>query len=167
VEPSDDPRRMLARRLRTLRLEEWPGVTVTTTKITKNQIQVTISKKGQQFFSKLFVPGGEQLKRSANAQYNLPIPLGSPRNYIGTAAMGHGSGAYSREGVAASINGYCTDKVQGDQKASRYFPITTDTSSAWTEVKRCVGPSSSRRFTAPQSRRPTSITKGRSRSTRS
>jgi hypothetical protein len=111
------------------------GVTVATKKISKNQIQVTISKGGSQFFSKLFVPGGERLTRAASAQYNLPIPLGSPRNYIGTAFMGHGSNAYAREGVAASINGYCTDKVQGDQKASRYFNLTTDTTT------RCSGTS--------------------------
>jgi Flp pilus assembly protein TadG len=106
------------------------GVTVATAKITKNQIQVTISRNGQQFFSKLFLPNGEKLTRTASAQFNLPIPLGSPRNFIGTAAMGTGSGAYAREGVAASINGYCTDKVQGDQKASKYFTLSTNTSAA-------------------------------------
>ncbi len=99
------------------------GVTVTTQKINQARIKVTICADGQQFFSQL-VFRGERLCRSATAEYVLPVPLGSPRNYIGTGGLGRSTDAtsvYAPERLWMAVSGYCTDRVQGDQVASRYF----------------------------------------------
>ena len=58
--------------------------------------------------------------RAAMAEYVLPVPLGSPRNYLGTGNLGKDTATFDPEYLWASVNGYCTGKEQGDQKASFY-----------------------------------------------
>lgn len=57
------------------------GVTGTVTSPTK--YQVTIQANGQRFFSSTFDPSAMNLSRSATAEFNKPIPLGSPTNKMG------------------------------------------------------------------------------------
>lgn len=97
------------------------GVSVDVQKMAANQVKVTIRQDGAQYFSKIVLPSGERLTRRSTAEYVLPVPLGSPRNYIGTGSLGTGSGAYERESLWAAVSGLCTDKVQGDRKASQRF----------------------------------------------
>jgi Flp pilus assembly protein TadG len=98
------------------------GVTVTTQKLSQSQIRVTIGGPANQYFSSL-VYKGQRLNRAATAEYVLPVPLGSPRNAIGTGGLGTGASgtAYEPERLWMAISGYCTDRVQGDLIASRYF----------------------------------------------
>jgi hypothetical protein len=95
------------------------GVTVNVQRLAANQIRVTIRQDGAQFFSKIVVPEGERLTRKSTAEYVLPVPLGSPRNYIGTGSLGNGTGAYAKESLWAAVSGLCTDKIQGDRKAAQ------------------------------------------------
>jgi hypothetical protein len=95
------------------------GVSVDVVRLAANQIRVTIRADGEQYFSKIVLPTGERLTRKSTAEYVLPVPLGSPRNYIGTGSLGNGTGAYEQENLWAAISGLCTDKVQGDRKAAQ------------------------------------------------
>ncbi len=98
------------------------GVSVDVEKTSANRIRVTIGQDGEQYFSRLFVPDGQRLSRTASAEYVLPVPLGSPRNYIGTGGLGTGAvnTPYEPERLWAAVSGYCTDKTQGDRIAARY-----------------------------------------------
>ena len=95
------------------------GVSVGVEKLAANQIKVTIRQDGEQYFSKIVLPDGERLTRRSTAEYVLPVPLGSPRNYIGTGSLGTGTGAYERESLWAAVSGLCTDKIQGDRRAAQ------------------------------------------------
>lgn len=96
------------------------GITVDTQKVAANRIRVTISANGAQYFSKPFIDG-QRLTRSAVAEYVLPVPLGSPRNYIGTGGLGKNASntnPYAKENLWAAVSGRCTDKLQGDRIAA-------------------------------------------------
>ncbi len=48
------------------------------------RLRVTVTDpNATRFFSQVFGGGNQRLTRSAEAEYNLPIPLGSPLNYFG------------------------------------------------------------------------------------
>jgi len=68
------------------------------------------------YFSKLFL-SSMVITREAFARYVLPVPMGSPHNYIGTANMVSGN----PEGFWAAVNGWCAPKEQGDPFATRYM----------------------------------------------
>jgi hypothetical protein len=97
------------------------GVSVSITKVSGNRVQATITAPRQRYFSSIIYPAST-LTRRATAEYNLPVPLGSPRNYLGTGWLTNGptNTAYERENIWLAISGYCTDKQQGDRKAARY-----------------------------------------------
>lgn len=99
-----------------------PDMTVSVDKVGQAQVRVTITEDADQYFSQI-VLDDQDLARSGTAEYVLPVPMGSPRNFLGTGRMGYSassSSVYAPEGLTLSINGYCTDKNQGDQKASRF-----------------------------------------------
>ncbi|MBX3286582.1 MAG: hypothetical protein KF703_14635 [Actinobacteria bacterium] len=93
------------------------GVIVTVEQVADRRLRVTITDPsvGSAFYSKL---GGRNIsiKRRATAEYVLPVPLGSPRNFFGTGTLDSG---YD-ENLWLSINTWCTDKVDGDRYQSRY-----------------------------------------------
>lgn len=97
------------------------GVTVTVTRVSSNQIRVVISKAADQYFSKLFL-NGQTITRSAISEFNEPVPMGSPRNYLGTGSILTGTVGTPTEPERkwAAISGYCVDKQQGDRIAARY-----------------------------------------------
>src|SRR5690606_26444945 len=67
--------------------------------------------------------GGQDisLTRTSFAEYVLPVPLGSPRNFIGTGLLQERAGTgIANEELFMSINPYCTDKVNGDRHQSGY-----------------------------------------------
>ena len=99
------------------------GVTVGVEKLNGNQVKVTIRQSGAQYFSKIAMPAGQNLRRTSTAEFVLPVPMGSPRNYLGTGGLGTGAvnTAYEKERLWAAVSGYCTDRYQGDRIASRYF----------------------------------------------
>ena len=104
------------------------GVSVDVVKLATNQVKVTIKQDGAQYFSKIIFPQGERLSRKSTAEFVLPVPLGSPRNYLGTGGLGTGAvdTPYEKERLWAAVSGYCTDRYQGDQIASRYYDSDTE-----------------------------------------
>ncbi|MCX7619456.1 MAG: pilus assembly protein TadG-related protein [Acidimicrobiales bacterium] len=95
------------------------GVSVSIDRISGNRVQATITAPRQRYFSSLFYPASTLTRRSV-AEYVLPVPLGSPRNFIGTGDFGLGSAntPYEMENLWMAISGRCTDKQQGDRKAA-------------------------------------------------
>jgi hypothetical protein len=97
-----------------------PDVVVVVTPLVGQRLQVRIDDSAALFFSSV-VLGDFDIARQAVAEYILPPPLGSPRNFIGTGVVGNASmPPDGEENLMLSINGYCTDRVQGDRIASRY-----------------------------------------------
>lgn len=95
------------------------NITVTVAPIAgvKNQLRVTVTDtKAEQYFSNV-VMARPTITRAALAEYVLPVPLGSPRNFFGTGTLASGF----NENLWLSVNSWCTDKVDGDRYQSRYF----------------------------------------------
>jgi len=81
------------------------------------QLRVTIrDTKAKQFFSRL-VTGGQSIGRSSLAEYVLPVPLGSPKNIIGSGDL---LSRTDRENFWAAVSGYCSGHESGDKKLSKY-----------------------------------------------
>jgi Flp pilus assembly protein TadG len=61
------------------------GIVITIAQGSKTTaLRVTVTDTNvKRWFSQVFVAGNESLSRSAEAEYNLPLPLGSPLNYFG------------------------------------------------------------------------------------
>jgi Flp pilus assembly protein TadG len=99
------------------------GVTVTAAPVAGNRrrLKVTITNPHVRTYFGQVVKREISITRSATAEYVVPVPLGSPRNYLGTGTLGKTSGSFTPEYLWASINGYCTGKEQGDQRASFYM----------------------------------------------
>jgi hypothetical protein len=87
----------------------------------RRRLQVTITDPRVRTYFGVLVRDQISVARSATAEYVLPVPLGSPRNYLGTGGMVKSQGNFAPEYLYASINGYCTSKENGDQRASFYF----------------------------------------------
>lgn len=94
------------------------SVTVTTSSASSRRIKVTITdtQVGSFFYQNL---GGSKipLTRTAWAEYVLPVPMGSPRNFFGTGTLlRNGRVAnFESEELYQSVNTYCSDKVNGDR----------------------------------------------------
>ncbi|MGI9602799.1 MAG: pilus assembly protein TadG-related protein, partial [Acidimicrobiales bacterium] len=56
------------------------------------------------------------ISRQAIAEYVLPVPLGSPRNHLGTGDLL----SSNEEGFWLAINGFCAPMEQGDHRAARF-----------------------------------------------
>jgi len=82
--------------------------------------------KAPQAFSRL-VQGDQSIRRSATAEYILPVPLGSPKNTFGTGDLLTGA---NRENFWAAVNGYCAGHESGDLKLARNESYTTATGSS-------------------------------------
>lgn len=82
--------------------------------------------KAPQTFSGVF-QGGQSVRRSATAEYILPVPLGSPKNTFGTGDQLTGA---DRENFWAAVNGYCAGHESGDLKLARNESYTTSTGSS-------------------------------------
>ena len=95
-------------------------VTVNPSTVVARRLKVTItdSSVGSFFYRNL---GGSDidLTRTAFAEYVLPVPMGSPRNFFGTGrlleANPPGGGGFTSEELWQSVNTYCSDKVNGDR----------------------------------------------------
>jgi hypothetical protein len=71
------------------------GVTVTPVQDVTNdrQLDVTVSAPVQTFFMRLFGISSIQATESSKAQFELPIPMGSPQNYYGVYQLTRAIGA--------------------------------------------------------------------------
>lgn len=74
-----------------------------------------------------FATGDQSISRQATAEYLLPVPLGSPKNTIGTGDLLTGA---ERENFWSAVNGYCAGHESGDQKLARYESYSTSTATA-------------------------------------
>ena len=109
-----------------------PDISVNVTKVGQAQVEVEIVKDGQQFFSQLVIDE-PNIHRRAVGEFVLPVPLGSPRNFLGTGRLAYAASdtnIYYPEGLTLSINGRCTAKRQGDRRAAQW--VTSESCSGAT-----------------------------------
>ncbi len=92
------------------------NATVTVEQAAGNRLRVVVESDADLFFASV-VLDDFKINRRAVAEYVLSVPLGSPKNHLGTGDMLDDSA--QRENVWLSINGTCTRTAEGDQKASR------------------------------------------------
>lgn len=95
-------------------------VTVSRDPSSNRRLRVNIEDARVETFFGRVVTDSIRIGRRAIAEYVLPVPLGSPTNYFGTGDLLGMMGRPS-EYFWAAVNGYCTDKVDGDRVLSRYF----------------------------------------------
>jgi hypothetical protein len=85
-----------------------------------NQMQVTVTRTVNNFFLGLIGVGTTTITRSAVAEYQGPIPMGSPTNRLGDDPEG---GPYPDFWI--NIGAPNSDKTNGDRFASKNCPATT------------------------------------------
>lgn len=109
------------------------GVTVAAARVAGAQrLRVTITDSSvDQFLTRPF-RSGLSISRTSTAEQVRPVPLGSPRNYLGTQNLL--PAPTQREGFWAAMSGYCASREQGDR----------------------IGPISDANFTTPNNPPPTS-----------
>lgn len=110
-------------------------VTVTVTDVGLNRLRVDITVPGvRQSVSQLF-RDDVTVKRSSTAEYIQPVPMGSPRNHLGTyrspSPAASGIAAADQENFWLSVSGYCTRREHGDR-------ITPKTDSNGDPFESCV-----------------------------
>jgi hypothetical protein len=88
------------------------------------QMDVTISAPIPTFFMRIFGVTSLASSRTAHAQYNLPLPMGSPLNIFGSPTSTDLQG--NAQNFWAAIQGPCTLKQNGDPYATKDF-TTVDT----------------------------------------
>lgn len=85
------------------------------------KVTITDNRVGSFFYESL---GGKKitLSRTSYAEYVLPVPLGSPRNFFGTGTLleDYPVAGITPEYLYEAVNPYCTDKRDGDRYQSYY-----------------------------------------------
>ena len=103
------------------------GVVVTATDVGQNRLRVSITKPGvQQSVSSIF-RDDVTVTRVSTAEYVQPVPMGSPRNYLGTfrtqgsglSDPAQGISAANQENFWLSVSGYCARREHGDRITPR------------------------------------------------
>ena len=81
---------------------------------------VTITDTGvPTFFAKVFGLDKISETRTSTAEYQPPVPLGSPENSFGTGGLSLDANG-DTSNIWAAINGYCTSKENGDEYQSAF-----------------------------------------------
>ena len=89
------------------------GVTVTASRITGQQrVEVIIRDANVPQYITQMVRNNVTVTRRATAEQVLPVPLGSPRNFLGTALL---MGATIAENFWLALSGTCASKEQGER----------------------------------------------------
>jgi hypothetical protein len=110
------------------------GVTVTVERVGNAQIRVDIhDPEIEQFFTTLFTDDVE-IERGGTAEYITPVPMGSPRNYLGANTLPAGTNADDNFWLSAS--GYCARREMGDR-------ITAFSDANGSTFQNCTPPTSS------------------------
>lgn len=100
------------------------AIAVSVSKVSPRRLKVTITddRVGSFFYEAL---GGSkiELARTSFAEYVLPVPLGSPRNFLGTGSLlaSHPVSGFAPEYLYEAVNPYCTFKQNGDRYQSAYL----------------------------------------------
>ncbi len=80
------------------------------------KLQVSITdNSAEQFFTGTFTSNVD-ITRSSTAEYVRPVPMGSPKNFLGTGDRLTGA---NRENYWLAISGGCSSKEQGDLVATK------------------------------------------------
>lgn len=95
-------------------------VTVTVSAVTGNprQLRVTITDSSVPQYVSTAFQASVSVTRSAVAEYEQPIPMGSPMNYFGTGSLNNSFPP--RENVWAAVSGWCSAKENGDIRLAGY-----------------------------------------------
>ncbi len=115
--------------------EPGDGVVIDVEAASAQRLKVTITDESVGSFLWGGLGGREiALERTSYAEYVLPVPLGSPNNFIGTGLLQEKAvTGFPNEELFMSVNPYCTDKVNGDRYQSMSGPTTSATA-------QCSGP---------------------------
>lgn len=112
-----------------------PGVDVIVRERGTDTLEVTVTRlQAGQFFSSVFRPASS-ISRTSTAQYVQPVPLGSPRNYLGTNVLPIGVTGDGVENFYLAISGKCMRREYGDRvggKSASNPPATSSHSCATT-----------------------------------
>lgn len=111
------------------------NATITYTQVTENRYRVSATIVAPRFFSSVVTGANQTITRSSTAQYNKPVPLGSPDNKFGNTITGDLDGdgvldpgecidpqaacAGSQPQLWAAIQGPYTNNADGDPYATR------------------------------------------------
>lgn len=98
-----------------------PDVTVTVEPRGDETLEVTVKKENvSQYFTRV-VRGGDTttITRTSTAQYVQPVPLGSPRNYLGTNSLPIGVTGDGVENFYLAVSGECARREYGDRITPR------------------------------------------------
>ncbi len=90
---------------------------ITVTQVPGQRLQVLVESSADIFFAGL-VMDDLQLSRQAIAENLLPVPMGSPRNFIGTHTLSD-PGLAVPENFWVSVSGYCARREHGDRITPR------------------------------------------------
>jgi hypothetical protein len=96
-----------------------PGgsITITVSQVGDRRLKVVIRDSTvKSFFTNKFGGRNIALQREAIAEYVLPVPLGSPRNFFGLGSLPTGY----NENIFQAVNTWCTDKIDGDRFQSPF-----------------------------------------------
>jgi hypothetical protein len=102
------------------------GVIVDVTSPGQQKLKVEITSPGELYLGQL-VMSSITFKRSGTAEYNLPVPLGSPKNIFGSGSL---LPAPDTENFWAAVNGYCAGHESGDLKLARNESYTSAANAA-------------------------------------
>ncbi|MCP4308881.1 MAG: hypothetical protein GY788_29210, partial [bacterium] len=89
------------------------GITVTADAFNGNRVRVMIRDDNvDQFFTSLFI-GSTAIERTSTAEFIKPVPMGSPKNFLGTHK--EMPGAADDENFRLAVQGYCSRREHGDR----------------------------------------------------
>lgn len=89
------------------------GITVDVAQVSAEQLRVTIRDGSvARYLTGIMSNDPVEIERSSTAEYIMPVPLGSPRNFLGTHRL---LGDANAENFWLGISGYCSSKEQGDR----------------------------------------------------
>ncbi|MCD9622653.1 pilus assembly protein TadG-related protein [Rhabdothermincola salaria] len=118
------------------------GISVSVTPVSGNsaQLRVTITDAGaDQYFTEPFTGGAVDITRASTAEYIKPVPMGSPKNFLGTGGLLSGS---NRENFFLAVSGGCSSKEQGDRimtQTDANFTTTNNPPTGSNGWNRCTG----------------------------
>ena len=103
-------------------VDDVDGIDVTIERAGDRRLRVSITDDSVGSFLFLSLGGREiQIEREGLAEYVLPVPMGSPRNYFGTGRLPSGTTGTEQELLYQSVNPTCTSKIQGDRHQTFHF----------------------------------------------
>lgn len=97
-----------------------PDVIVTVTSTGNETLEVSVTRTEiKRYFSQVVRNTPVNVTRRSTAQYVQPVPLGSPRNYLGTNRLPIGVTGDGVENFYLAISGKCTRREYGDRITPR------------------------------------------------